>query len=161
MRTARNIWMNGHGKYELIILTVEVIEMVLRNQFHLSTQQIGRLETNLPDILDIPRIHPAVTIWCLFDKHHGRQIVNVPVSRDLHQPSFISPLQRFHPRLRLLVIVDFRPLISRSEPIHLAVMVQHGMIIFDSVIEQQLRHLLGRFPPGCNSATRWFSAKVS
>jgi len=44
--------MNGHGKDELVVVLVEVIEVV-----H-------------PDGLDISRVNPAMRICGLLDKHH-------------------------------------------------------------------------------------------
>lgn len=43
------------------------------------------------------------------DLHHGRQVVEVPVGRNLDQTCFFAPDERLHPRLCLRLVVDLVP----------------------------------------------------
>ncbi len=53
-----HVRMNGHSKYEVVLLPIVVVELV-----H-------------PQLLDISRVDPAVGIGRLLDEHHRRQIVS-------------------------------------------------------------------------------------
>lgn len=96
----------------------------------------------------------------LLDEQHRWQIIQIPIARDLHQPSLIPPLQRLHPRLRPLAIINLGPLIPRPQPIHLAIMMQHGMVVLDPIVQQQVRHLAGRLPPRRNRAPRRLPTEI-
>lgn len=103
---------------KLIILAVEVVEVVA------------------PDILHVACIHKAVAVGRLLDEHHRGQVINIPVRRDLHEPSLRTMLQRFHPRLGLVLVVDLGPAVTRSQVVRLAVLVAHAVIIFDAIVEE-------------------------
>ena len=171
MRTARHVRVDGHWKDELVIFSVKVVEMILWQPLAGNFQgecaktkkerkRERRRETNLPDIFNISRVDPSMAVRGLLDEHHGRQVIDVPVPRNLHQARILAPDQRLHPSLRLLRIVDLSPRVSHAQPIHLTVMVRHGMVVFDSIGEQHVRHLLARLPPRRDDPTRRFAAEV-
>jgi len=112
VRSARNVWVacdreNAYlaGVWVVRKLSIEVIEVVS------------------PDILNISRVHPAVAVGTLFDEHHGRQVIDVPASRNLDQASLFTSDQRLHPRFGLLGVVDLRPGIASTKPVHVGVIV--------------------------------------
>ena len=68
MRSARDIRMDRDWGDKFVILAVEVVEMVA------------------PYVFDVARIDESMTIRRLFDEHHRRQIIDVPIGRNLNQP---------------------------------------------------------------------------
>lgn len=54
MRMATNIWMNGNWVHELIVFTIEVVELVQ------------------PQLFNVLGINPAVAVSCFLDEHHWR-----------------------------------------------------------------------------------------
>ena len=55
--------------------------------------------------------------------NHWRQIVKIPASRDLDKSSWLPLLQRCHPRIWILAIVDWLPFVCNAEVISLAVVM--------------------------------------
>lgn len=45
--------------------------------------------------------------------------LHLPVRWDLHQTRFCAANERFHPRLRLRLVVDLRPVISHAQIVRL------------------------------------------
>lgn len=101
-----------------------------------------------------------MTIRRILDEHHWRQVINVPIPGDLYKSSILAADQRLHPGLRFLAIVYLGPSVPCPKPVHLAVMMGHGVVVFDSVRKQEIRHLLTRFPPGRHDAPRLSAAEV-
>lgn len=79
---------------------------------------------------------------------HWRQIINVPICRDFNEASVRAMNQRLHPVLCLFTVIYFGPRIPGSQIVCLAVMMRHTMIIFDTVVQQQLSSFTRCFPPG-------------
>ena len=134
MRPPTNIRMNRNRENKLIILPIEIIKMIP------------------PDIFNIPRIHKPMTIRRALDEHHRRQIVNVPVRRDLHETCFFAVDHGFHPLVCLFGIVDFGPGVAGAQVIGLAVLVRHAVVVFDAVVEEELGAFFACFPPVSMSA---------
>ena len=61
MGSSRNIRVNRDGEDKLVVLSVEVVEVVA------------------PDIFHVPRVDKAMTVGCALDEHHRRKIINVPI----------------------------------------------------------------------------------
>lgn len=101
-----------------------------------------------------------MTVRRALDEHHRRQVVNVPISGNFYQSGILPPDQRLHPGLRLLAIVDLGPSVPSPKPVHLAVMMGHGVVVFNSVRKQEIRHLLARLPPWRHDAPRRFAAEI-
>lgn len=118
MWSARDIRMNRDGKDELIVLPVEVVEVVP------------------PQILCISCIDEPVTVGRLLDEHVRRQIIQIPVRRNLNQTCILSLDQRFHPLLGFLAVVDLGPCVVGPQVISLAVVVAHTVVVLDSVRQQ-------------------------
>lgn len=129
MRPPRNIRMNRNRENELIILAVKVIKVIA------------------PDILNISRIHEPMTIGGLFNEHHRRQVIEVPVSGDLDEPGILAANQRLHPGLGLLLVVNLGPGIAGAQVVRLAIFMAHAVVIFDAVVQKQLCALAAGFPP--------------
>ena len=55
--------------------------------------------------------------------HQGRQIVQIPIGRDLDQSRLIATRQWFHPRIGFLCIVNLMPGVLVSEVICLTIVV--------------------------------------
>lgn len=134
MRPPTNIRMNRNRKDKLIILPVKIIKMIP------------------PNILDIPRIHKPMTIGRTLDKHHWRQIVNVPIRWDLHETRLLAVDHGFHPLVCLFVVVNFGPGIAGAQIIGLTVFVGHAVIVFDAVVKEELGAFFACFPPALISA---------
>ncbi|KAH3665707.1 hypothetical protein OGAPHI_003895 [Ogataea philodendri] len=113
-----------------------------------------------PNVLDIARVCPPVSICTVLDEHHWRQIVNVPIARNFNESCFFSSLERFHPLLGLFRVVDLGPGVACAEPVALAVVVRHGVIILDSVVQQHLHSGLARLPPRSNRSGGGFTAEI-
>src|ERR1700761_4670140 len=94
-----------------------------------------------------------MTIGRFLDEHHGWQIIKVPVCRYLDDTGVLALLEWFHPMLCFLRIVDFGPRVRYSEPVSLAVMVAHRMIIFDPVFKEKCSAFLANFPPWRNDSS--------
>ena len=88
---ASDIWMYRDREAELLFLSVKVIEVVS------------------PEVFYIARVHPAMRIGCFLDKHHRREIVQVPVGGNLHKRSLWPGLEWLHPCFRMLAIVYLFP----------------------------------------------------
>lgn len=88
---ASNIGMYCDREAELVLLSVEVIEVVS------------------PEVFNITRIHPAMRIGCFLDEHHRREVVQIPIGGDLDKRSLRARLEGNHPGLRMLAIVYLRP----------------------------------------------------
>jgi len=83
-----------------------------------------------------------------YNEHHRRQIIRIPTSRDLAQARGDASFERFHPVVRVLVVVDGDPLVAGAQPVALAVMVGEGVVVFEAVFEHEFGAFLGGFPPG-------------
>lgn len=129
MRSPRNIRMDCNRKDKLIVLAIEIVEMIS------------------PDILNIPCIHEPMAVRRCFDEHHGRQVIDVPIGWDFHQTRLVTFNHRFHPLVCLFGVVDFGPAVSSPEVVCLTVFVAHAVIIFNTVVEQELGALFTGFPP--------------
>jgi hypothetical protein len=143
MWSPRNIRMNRHRKAKLLVIFVKVIEVI-----H-------------PQLFNDLRVHPAMAVWCLLDEHHGRQIVDVPGCRDLDEPGWLPLDQRLHPLFRLLAVIDLRPGIPDSEPVHLGIIMAHAVIILNAITEQKLSTLFTRFPPRRHASSWRPAAELS
>ena len=110
MRVSANIRMNRHGIAKVIVLTVKVIEVVP------------------PEILDVFRINPAVRVGRFLDEHHGRQVIEIPVCRDLDKASIRTLFERLHPSFGVFAVVDFTPLVTGPKEVREAVVVGETMI---------------------------------
>ena len=60
LRTAGDIWVQGHRIDRLVHFPVHPVELVT------------------PELFDIARVHEAVRVWAGFDVHHGWQVVDIP-----------------------------------------------------------------------------------
>ena len=103
--------MNRHRKAEIIVLPVEVIEVVP------------------PEILYIPGIDPAMRIWCLLNKHHGWQIIQIPIGRNLDKASVGTFFERLHPVVRVLAVVNITPFVSSAKEIGEAVVMGEAVVL--------------------------------
>jgi hypothetical protein len=88
---ASNIWMYRDGETKLIFFPVEVVEVVS------------------PEIFDITRVHPAMGVGRLFDEHHRRKVIQVPVGGYLHERGLRARLEGYHPCLRMFAVVYLGP----------------------------------------------------
>lgn len=118
MWSARDVRVNGDGEDELIVLPVEVVEVVP------------------PQILGIPSIDEPVTVGRFLDEHVRRQIIQIPVRRNLNQACILALDQRLHPLLGFLAVVDLGPCVVGPEIVRLAVVVAHAVVVLDSVRQQ-------------------------
>lgn len=88
-----------------------------------------------------------MTIRRTLDKHHRRQIVNVPVRRDLYEPGLLAVDHGLHPFVRFLCVVDLGPGVACAQVVGLAVFVAHAVVVFDAVVEEELGTFFACFPP--------------
>lgn len=107
--------MNRDGEDELIVLPIEVIEVVP------------------PQILGISCIDEPMTVGRPLDEHMRRQIIQIPVRRNLNQAGFLALDQRLHPLLGLLAVVDLGPCVVSPQIVRLAVVVAHAVVVLNSV----------------------------
>lgn len=129
MRSARYIWVDRHGKNELIVFTIEVVKMVA------------------PNVLDVSSVDKTMAVGCCLDKHHWRQVIQIPIRRNLNQACVGPHLKGFHPRLGILGIVNFGPRCSHRQIVGLAVVMAHAAIVLDSIVQQKLGTFAAGFPP--------------
>lgn len=130
MRSTRNIRMDRQRKNKLVMLAVKVIKVVTPNVFHVAG------------------VDEAVAVGRLLDEHHGRQVVEVPICRDLDQARVNACLEGLHPFAGLLGVVDFRPGRAHGEIVGLAVVMAHAAVVLDAVVQKQLGPFAAGFPPG-------------
>src|ERR1700742_3172622 len=95
-----------------------------------------------------------MTVRNLFHKHHRRQIVKIPVCRDLDQTSLLALLEWFPPLGGLLIIIDLGPVIASPEVVCLTIVVIHTMVVLDAISEQQFCRFFRYFPPWSYCASR-------
>lgn len=129
MRSSRNIRMDGNREDKLIILAVEVVKVIP------------------PDIFNITGIHEPMTVGCLLDEHHRRQIINVPVGRNFDEAGILALDVWFHPFFCFLCVVDLGPRIACLEIVCLAVFVAHAVVVLNSVVKEKLGAFSAGFPP--------------
>lgn len=111
-----HIRMDRHREAELVVLSVEVVEVVA------------------PQVLHISRIHPPVRVRRFLDEHHRWKIVQVPICGDLNQPGGGSLLEWLHPVVGVLVVVDGGPAVADAEVVREAVVVAEGVVVFHAVL---------------------------
>ena len=68
--------------------------MVKTRVVHLAVDPV---ELVAPHLLDVARVDEAVAVRAGLDEHHRRQVVEVPVRRDLDQVGLLAAHQRLHP----------------------------------------------------------------
>lgn len=102
-----------------------------------------------------------MTIRRILDKHHRGQIIYVPRSRYLNQTSRLPSHKWLHPCLCLLRIINLRPRVPRAQPIHLAILMRHRVIILNAIRKQQLDHFRTGLPPRRDNTTGRLTAEVS
>jgi hypothetical protein len=94
MRSPRNIRMNSHREDELVIFPIEVIEVILFCRNQQKAKPSTESSTCPPQIIHNLTVNPAMAVRNTFLKHHRRQIIQIPICRDLpsceHQPSHAS-----------------------------------------------------------------------
>ena len=100
-----HVRMDRDGEAKLVVLAVEVVEVVA------------------PQVLHVARVDPPVRVRCLLDKHHRRQVVQVPVSGDLDKAGGGARLERLHPVRGRLGVVDWGPAVADPEVVGEAVVV--------------------------------------
>src|SRR6266436_686401 len=100
-----DIGVNGDGEHRIVIFAIDPVELIA------------------PGLLKVARTDEAVTVRALLDEHHRRQIVEIPVRRHFDEISLVAALQRHHPFLRLLGIVDLGPAIAHPDIIRMEVIV--------------------------------------
>lgn len=152
VRATRHIRVDGHGENELVVLAVVVVEMVLPVNQPTAMPPIPR-ETYLPNILDISGVNPSVAVGRVLDEHHRRQIIDVPRPRNLDQTRGFALDQGLHPLGGLFRVIDLGPLVARPQPVHLAVLVTHTVVVLDTVAQQELGAGLADFPPRRDAAS--------
>ena len=90
----------------------------------------------------------------------GSLAIDVPVPRDLDETGRHALDQRLHPLLGLLLIIDLGPGIADAQPIHLAIMMAHTMIVLNAITEEQLGAFSALLPPWCDAAARRLPAEL-
>ena len=118
MWPSRDIRMNSDGENEFVVFAIEIIEVIP------------------PDVFHITRVDKSVAVWCLFDEHHRRQVVDVPVRWNFNKSSLWSMLQWLHPGLCLLGIVNLCPAVARAQIVCLTVLMAHAVIVLDAIIQK-------------------------
>lgn len=130
MRTTGDIRMDGNGKYELVILSIEVVEVVP------------------PEILNVASVDESMAVRRRLDEHHGGKIIDIPVRRNLNESCFLARYKRFHPLLGLLRVVDLRPGVARPQIVRLTICVAHAVVVLDAIRKEELGALFAGLPPG-------------
>ena len=67
MRMPAYIRVNGHREAEIVVFPVEIVKMIS------------------PQRLDDLWVHPSVAVGRFLDEHHWRQVVEIPIGRDLDE----------------------------------------------------------------------------
>ena len=107
-----------------------------------------------PDLLEVARVDEAVAVRRRLDEHHRREVVDVPAGRDLDQVGLLAALQRHHPLLGRLRVVDLRPRVADPHVVRREVVVHEAVVVLDAVLQQQLVGHGRELPPGRHVAGR-------
>jgi hypothetical protein len=126
---AGDIGVDGDGEDRVVVLAVDPVELVA------------------PHLLYVARIDEAVAVGRLLDEHHGRQVVQIPVGGDLDQPCLLAAHQGLHPGVRMLAVVDARPLVAHAHVVRVEVVVHQAVVVLDAFLVQQLVGDRAEFPP--------------
>ena len=125
-----DVRMDRDREHRVFVLAVDVVELVA------------------PELLELPWVHEPVAVGRGLDEHHRRQVVEVPAARDLDQVCLVALLERLHPRVRGLSVVDRRPAVTHPDVVRVKVVVHQAVVVRDPMVEQQRIRHLGELPPG-------------
>ena len=137
-----NIWVNGDREYEALLLF-----------------PVMKLELIHPQLLNISRVDPAVTVRRFLNEHHRRQVVKIPTGRNLHQTCHGTLFQRLHPVVGMLLVIDWVPLVACTQVIALTIVVRETVIVVQAILEHELSAFLGRLPPRSDHTARILSGE--
>ena len=82
LRSAADVGVNRHREHGVIVFPIDPVKLIA------------------PHLLDGAWINEAMAVGRFFNEHHGWQVVEVPVGRDLDEISLLPAHQRFHPLCR-------------------------------------------------------------
>ena len=133
---AAHVGVDRHRVDGVVVLAVDPVELVE------------------PELLDVARVDEAVAVRRRLDEHHRRQVVQVPAGRDLDQVGLLAALERHHPLLGLLRVVDLRPRVADADVVGLEVLVHERVVVLDPALEQELVGDVGELPPRRHVAGR-------
>ena len=120
LRSTADIRVDGDWKHRLVIFPIDKIKLVS------------------PHLLYVSRIGETMAVRSLLEEHHRRQVVQVPVGRNLHQVRFFSPYQGVHPILGRLGVVDFGPAVTLPHIIAFKIPMHQTVVVLYAVLLQQL-----------------------
>ena len=121
---------------------------------------VDPVELVAPHFFQVTRVDETVAVGGFFDEHHRRQVVEVPVGRDLYQVSFFAAHQRFHPGVGVLAVVDLGPGVALAHVVGVEVVVHQAVVVLDAFFQQQLVGDLAEFPPRRDVAGRAFAGDL-
>jgi hypothetical protein len=102
-------------KDELVVFSVEVVEMIA------------------PQVFGISCVNKTVTVGSTLDEHMRRQIIEVPICGDFDQASVLTLDQWLHPLFGLLGVVDLGPGIIRPQIVRLTILMAHAVVVLDTI----------------------------
>jgi len=117
LRMSREIGVEIDGEYGMVQLPVDPVELVAPHLFQLSW------------------VDPAMTVGVGLDEHHRRQVIEVPVRRNLDQIGLLAADQRLHPVLGIRGIIDFGPGLTHTDPVDGEVVVHQRVVVPDAPLE--------------------------
>ena len=115
LRSAADIRVDGHREHGVVIFTIDPVELIT------------------PYLLDVAGVHKAVAVGRLLDKHHRREVVEVPVGRDLDERGLLTAHQRFHPLGRGSGVVNLRPAVTDAHVVRVEVVMHKAMVVREAM----------------------------
>src|SRR5499427_8268879 len=134
--TTADIWVNSHSEHGIVVFPIHPIKLIA------------------PQLLNRAWVDKTMAVGSFFDEHHGWEIIQIPVRRDLNETCLVPPYQRVHPGLGGPGVVDFRPVVAHAHIIRMKVVVHQAMVVLEAILQEEFIGDIGKFPPGRNIACR-------
>ncbi len=94
------------------------------------------------------------------DEHHRRQVVEVPVARNLHEVNLLAAHERLHPLFRALGVVDLGPGVTLAGPVGREIPVLEAVVVLVAELQQEVVRDVRDLPPRGDVADRLASREV-
>src|SRR2546427_4257235 len=134
--TTADIRVNGHGKHGVVVFPIYPVKLIA------------------PQLFNCAWVDKAMAVRRFFDKHHGWEIIQIPVGWDLNEVRLWPAYHRLDPGQGGPGVVEFRPVVAHAHIVGMKVVVHQTMVVLEAILQEKLIGDIGEFPPGGDIACR-------
>jgi hypothetical protein len=117
LRPPRDVGVNRNDEDSVLAFSIDPVELIA------------------PLALDVARTDETMAVRRSFKEEEWRHIVETPVSGKAYQPRWLAAQQRLHPLVRMLGVVDGRPLIPIAHLVGLEVTMHEVVVVLDPLLQ--------------------------